>query len=233
MQDHGRRIRHGGLVVSLATVLALTLALAPRAEAFVYWTNPLDRAIGRANLDGTGADISFIADAGAAPVGVAVDSAHVYWANEGTLLDSVRTGTIGRANLDGTGDDNHFITGADDSTRSRSAGPSGVAVDTLRSFSFGMVKRNKNRGTAKLTVLVPGPGELKLAKTKNVKRAKKGADAEGSVKLPVKSRGNARKKLNRKGKAKVKAEVAYSPRGGDPTIVANTDTATVKLVARG
>jgi hypothetical protein len=111
-----------------------------------------------------------------------------------------------------------------------------VAVDALRSFSFDKVKRNKKRGTAKLTVVVPGPGELKLAKTKKVKRAKKGADAEGSVKLPVKPGGNARKKLNRKGKAKgkakVKAKVTYRPKGGDPTIVGNTDTKTVKLVKR-
>jgi hypothetical protein len=52
------------------------------------------------------------------------------------------------------------------------------------------------------------------------------------VKLPVKSRGNARKKLNRKGKATVKAEVTYTPRGGDPTVVGDTDTKTVKLIKR-
>ena len=32
--------------------------------------------------------------------------------------------------------------------------------------------------------------------------------------------------------AKVKAEVTYTPTGGDPTIVGNTDTKTVKLVKR-
>jgi hypothetical protein len=175
----GANVRRRALL--LAALLALTLALASRAEAFVYWADGTS-TIGRANLDGTGADINFIADAGEAPVGVAVDAAHVYWANQGMLLDSVTTGTIGRANLDGTGADNRFITGADDSTRSRSASPSGVAVDALRSFSFGKVKRNKNRGTAKLTVVVPGPGELELARTKKVKRAKQGADAAGRVK---------------------------------------------------
>ena len=37
-------------------------------------------------------------------------------------------------------------------------------------FSFGKVKKNKKKGTAKLTIeIVEGPGELKLAKTKKVK----------------------------------------------------------------
>ena len=66
----------------------------------VYWANHDNGTIGRANLDGTGVNQSFIA-ARAAPCGVAVDAAHVYWANP--------HGTIGRANLDGTGADQSFI----------------------------------------------------------------------------------------------------------------------------
>jgi virginiamycin B lyase len=69
--------------------------------------------VGRANLDGTGADQGFISSA-SRPYGVAVDAGHVYWANDGT-------NTIGRANLDGTCADQIFITGA--------ATPAGVAVD--------------------------------------------------------------------------------------------------------
>ena len=45
--------------------------------------------IGRANLDGTGADQSFITGA-STPLGVAVDGAHVYWANGGTRHDRPR-----------------------------------------------------------------------------------------------------------------------------------------------
>ncbi len=54
----------------IATALALfllPLALAPRAEAYVYWSNtafdPGASAIGRANLDGTGVNQSFITGA--------------------------------------------------------------------------------------------------------------------------------------------------------------------------
>ena len=86
----------------LAALLASSLALASRADAYIYWTG--SNGIGRANLDGTGANPSFIPEA-SSPYGVAVDSAHVYWANFET-----GTSTIGRANLDGTGANPSFIT---------------------------------------------------------------------------------------------------------------------------
>jgi hypothetical protein len=423
MQDHGRRIRHGGLVVSLATVLALTLALAPRAEAFVYWTNPLDRAIGRANLDGTGVDNSFITGVGpqfgndSVPDGVAVNSTHLYWVSSGVrrsggvlaqaltigranldgtapnhrLIANVSasgwrpgiavddahvywvsrfadedsnpgTGAIGRANLDGTGVDENFITGLEypheavavdgshlywtilsqdpfpthrigranldgtgvdenfitltfealsipglavddehvwwsssarfnaaiDSANLDGTGTErvinigeeddydesvcgGVAVDNTHlywtnrfgigrarldgtrvnhdfittdpcgrlavdglgplpsnEFAFGSVKKNKKRGTAKLTVKVPGPGELVLDKNAKVKGTQEGADAAGKQKLPIKPRRKAKQKLAAKGEAKVKAEVTYTPDGGEP----NTRTRGVRLIKR-
>jgi sugar lactone lactonase YvrE len=70
-------------------------------------------SIGRANLDGTGVDQSFVPTASAA-YGVAVDGAHVYWVNGGST-------TIGRANLDGSGINQAFISGA--------TTPRGPAVD--------------------------------------------------------------------------------------------------------
>ncbi len=79
----------------------------------VYWTNGSTGTIGRANLDGTGANQSFITGAG--PFGVAVDADHVYWTN-------FTTGSIGLANLDGTGANQSLLTGA--------TVPFGVAVDS-------------------------------------------------------------------------------------------------------
>jgi hypothetical protein len=49
-----------------------TLALAARADAFVYWANFNTGAIGRADLDGHHVDQSFISGA-SLPLGVAVD----------------------------------------------------------------------------------------------------------------------------------------------------------------
>jgi hypothetical protein len=60
----------------------------------VYWADPLRDAIGRANLDGSAPNYSFVAGADN-PCGIALDGAYVYWANfEGH--------SIGRARLDGT-----------------------------------------------------------------------------------------------------------------------------------
>jgi virginiamycin B lyase len=57
---------------------------------------------------------SFVSGA-SGPVGVAVDGAHIYWAN------TFGSGTLGRANLDGSGTNQSFISGA--------SSPCGVAVD--------------------------------------------------------------------------------------------------------
>jgi hypothetical protein len=109
--------RTGRAALLVAALLLLALAFAPRAGAFVYWANDADvtsTTIGRANLDGTGVNQSFI-DGANQPCGVAADGAHLYWAN----ID----GSIGRANLDGTGVNQSFIAGAAGNN------PCGVAVD--------------------------------------------------------------------------------------------------------
>src|SRR5262245_57318986 len=87
-------------VLLLAALLAAPLALAARADAFVYWAAPGDpSAIGRANLDGSGVDSGFISlpklpgdDNDETPCGVAVDASHIYWADSANAR-------IGRANL--------------------------------------------------------------------------------------------------------------------------------------
>ena len=69
--------------------------------------------IGRANLDGSAVNQSFVAG-GSRTAGVAVDGSHLYWANYAGH-------SIGRSNLDGTDPEQSFITGANF--------PIGVAVD--------------------------------------------------------------------------------------------------------
>lgn len=81
--------------------------------AHVYWTEPASGTIGRANLDGSRPEYSFISGA-FNPCGVAVDSAHIYWTN-------FSNSSIGRANLDGSAASQSFI--------SAISNPCGVAVD--------------------------------------------------------------------------------------------------------
>ncbi len=91
------------------------------------------------------------------------------------------------------------------------------------SFTLGGVKRNKKKGTAKLTVQVPNPGTL-TASGKGVKLASAGGavvsttvTAPGEVRLPIKATGKKKKKLKQKGKVQVKPTITYTPTGGDPS----------------
>jgi sugar lactone lactonase YvrE len=186
----------------------------------IYWaessvslppqTSPPVGSIGRANLDGTGVDESFITGDFGLPGDLAVDAGHLYWTN-------ALTGAIGRANLDATGVDQSFITSA--------SAHGGLAVN----FSLGRLKKDKKKGTAKLTVEVPAPGGIALAQTKKLRGAELRAEAAGEVQLAIKPRGRAKKRLAEKGKAKVKADVTYTPDGGEP----NTQIAALKLIERG
>jgi virginiamycin B lyase len=109
------RVRAIRVVVFVVAVAALWLPAS--AGAYVYWANYNPQhgtTVGRANLDGTGADQTFIT-AATDSIGIAVDDNHVYWTN-------AFAGTIGRANLNGTGVNQFFITGINL--------PEGVAVDS-------------------------------------------------------------------------------------------------------
>jgi virginiamycin B lyase len=192
-------------------------------DSYVYWINSRPDAfssetIGRANLDGSGVDQSFIDGFGAHtnfPFDLAVDAGHLYWVDLGVQEFS---GMIGRAGLDGANVDEGFITPA------QRASPVGVAVN----FSLGKLKKDKERGTAKLTVEVPASGAIALAETKKLKGAEIRAEAAGEVQLSIKPQGRAKKKLTQKGKVKVQAEVTYTLDGGEPEI----QTTTLKLVKR-
>jgi hypothetical protein len=79
--------------------------------AHVYWTAFLSQdpggpgVVGRANLDGTNVQESFISGIGNTGCGLAVDGGHIYWA-------SADGSGIGRANLDGTGVNRNLVRGA-------------------------------------------------------------------------------------------------------------------------
>ena len=87
------------MLALLAALLVSPLALAPRAEAFVYWTNQSDGTIGRADLDGTGVDerSSAASQPGGRRRGCAARLL------DGRVPREMGPRTIARARLDGTG----------------------------------------------------------------------------------------------------------------------------------
>lgn len=80
-------------------------------------------------------------------------------------------------------------------------------------IKLGKLKLNKQTGTAKLTVTVPGAGSLVMT-GKGLKKATVTSTAAAVVMVPVKAVGKARKKLLETGKAKLKAKLAFTPVGG-------------------
>jgi virginiamycin B lyase len=84
--------------LALATLVVATLALAARADAYIYWANAGANTIGRANLEGDPSSVnqSFIEAARGNSIGVAVDANSVYW-----TAASFRFAAIGRAGIGG------------------------------------------------------------------------------------------------------------------------------------
>lgn len=109
----------------------------------------------------------------------------------------------------------------------QSAGPLAGPPAPSNAFGFGKVKRNKKAGTAELTVEVPGPGTLVLRGKSVVKKSRVSTRA-GKLKLLVESKGGAKRKLGRAGKATVNIKVTFRPDGGVP----RTRKKTIKLVER-
>lgn len=113
---HPRR-RQVWITIGVAGLLAVIVLLLvpPHARGnFVYWTNDApSNSIGRAKINGSGTNNNFIAGV-SAPLGVAVDSRFVYWAD-------FAGDRIGRANLDGSGVNRSFIS-------SGVSDPIGIAV---------------------------------------------------------------------------------------------------------
>ncbi|MGH3429409.1 MAG: hypothetical protein ACRDQZ_17885 [Mycobacteriales bacterium] len=80
-------------------------------------------------------------------------------------------------------------------------------------FSIGGAKTNRKKGTARLTVHVPGPGLLE-ATGKRIVPSRIKATSAGTVTIPLKPTFVGRAVLRRKQKLRVKVAVRYTPRGG-------------------
>jgi hypothetical protein len=94
-------------------------------------------------------------------------------------------------------------------------------------FKFDRVIRHRKRGTATLIVQVPGPGKLVLH-GENLRSDTKNQAAASKVRLGVRARGKARRRLRRTRHARVRAKVTFTPTGGIP----HTQQKTIRLIKR-
>ena len=94
--------------------------------------------------------------------------------------------------------------------------PSGSSAQTSKIaavFKIGKVKLDKRKGTAKLSVTLPGSGTLKVT-GKGAKAAKKKVGGAKTVTVRIKAKGKAKRSLASKGKAKLKLKVSFSTSDG-------------------
>ncbi len=107
-----------------------------------------------------------------------------------------------------------------------------ISTPPSNAFVLGKARANRKKGTAKLTVTVPGPGtvtavdaravkkttasaQTSARKTrKRIKNATVTAASAGTVKIPIKPTKAGRKLLVAKHKLRVKVRVSFTPTGG-------------------
>jgi hypothetical protein len=174
-------------------------------SSFIYWGSNAS-SIGRAAIGGGGATDAFIPAASSAdPCGVAVNPQYVFWGNPAALA-------VGRANLKGTGSNPAFVLGP--------TNPCGVAAAPSNKITFTGTKYDKKKGTAKISGKVSGPGQIQIADNSAsasgktpIKTVGLTLTAAGAFSLPVKPKGKTSKTLKKKGKAKVKSFVSFTPSG--------------------
>jgi hypothetical protein len=99
-----------------------------------------------------------------------------------------------------------------------------TAAPRCAAFAVGALKLKKKAGIGKLTVTVPGAGQL-TESGKGVKGATASAAAAGDVVIKVKAKGKKLKALNRRGKVKLNLSLSWAPTGSS----GSTQTDKVKL----
>jgi hypothetical protein len=90
-----------------------------------------------------------------------------------------------------------------------------AVVDLDNRLTVQEIKRNKKKGTARITLNIPNPGALFLAGKGAAFRGTRSRQVEpGPYSLVVGTLGFAREKLLTRGKVRVVAQISYAPTGG-------------------
>jgi hypothetical protein len=123
------------------------------------------------------------------------------------VLSAAEVGTRARVRVTASND------GGRTSAQSKSTAP---VRSSTAGFKLGQPKHDRKRGLARFRVKVPSAGLLKLKRTAKVRPDHRRALGAGTYKLTVKPRRQARKRLNRRGKVRVRIKVNFAPDAGTP-----------------
>lgn len=102
-----------------------------------------------------------------------------------------------------------------------------VPSTPLAGLRLGKLVKKRKKGTAVMTVTVGSAGTVVL-KGHAVKRVSAMPKGATTLKLPIKPKGKARKKLVKTGKAKLKLVVSFTPSGGRPVVKQRTVVLTLR-----
>jgi hypothetical protein len=207
------------------------VATSPQGTATVLWSrfDGSSWLVQRRDIDAAGA---MGATTTLSATGRSAGDPALAWGEDGTLAMSWRrfagSGDVVQANSipkpepppppppppppsSGSGGDGQASGSAGSGKAAGSGGSAALAPDN--SFRIAGVRLDRRRGTARLTVAVPGPGRVALDGAVPQQRQ---ATADGKVVLRVLPNRKARRLLERQGSARMKLTVTFIPSGGSP-----------------
>jgi hypothetical protein len=207
----------------------------------IFWTyhETAEGEIGHAGLGGGSASLRFIGPAESRRAPIAITGSELYWMGPFGIahahLEGNGASVVDQHFVDDPGEtfENGLAANSASSPPApapppppglgtppgSSAGPVPTPVKAPPpppSLSVPKLKLNAKAGTAALTVAVPGPGKLVLSGA-GVKRLSKTAKAAATVMLNVLPSATTVVKLRKYGRAKVTAQLTFTPPGGPPT----------------
>ena len=92
-----------------------------------------------------------------------------------------------------------------------------ITILPSNEFTIGRLKLNRKTGTAALSVIVPGPGRLDLS-GRGVRKERIRPKRAGKVRILIRARGSAHKRLIKRGRVRLALSLAFTPSGGDTAI---------------
>jgi len=233
-----RRIAAGGALLGAATNLSASgrdaadpqVAAAPAGGATVLWSryDGTNWVVQRRDL---AADGGLGTTAGLSAAGRGAGDAVAAWGADGTLAmvwrrfagagDVVQANTVPKPELppptpdpEGEEEGSGGGTGAGAGAGTGSAGGADTVAPVDNSFTLGKAKLNRRRGTAILTVEVPGAG---LVAVDGAVPQQQRADGPGRVALRILPKPAARRILAQRGSVRLRLTVTFVPRGGEPS----------------